>query len=191
MKVTAFNGSARPKGNTARAVEIVFNELKKESIETELVNIGGGPLAGCTACNKCKTNRDRKCALKDDGMNSYIDKMASSDGIIIASPVYYGNMTAATKALIERCGQVARANDELLRHKIGAPVVAVRRAGANFTYAAINFFFGIMQMPIATSSYWNMTLARDPGDIENDAEGIKTFENLGRNMAWLIKKTGG
>jgi len=100
-------------------------------------------------------------------------------------------VTASVKALIERCGQVARANDSFLRHKIGAPVVAVRRAGSNFTYAAINFFFGIMEMPIATSSYWNMTLARDPGEIENDAEGIKTFENLGKNIAWLMKKTRG
>jgi multimeric flavodoxin WrbA len=122
-------------------------------------------------------------------MNDYMAKMASSDGIIIGSPVYYGSMTTATKALIERCGQVARANDDMLARKIGAPVVSVRRAGSNFTYAAINFFFGIMQMPIATSSYWNVTLSRDPGDMPKDTEGIKTFENLGKNMAWLIKKT--
>ena len=191
MKVTAFNGSPRHGGNTAQAIEIVFEELKKEGIETEIVNIGGKILSGCIACNKCKENKNRKCAVKDDGMNSNIEKMAESDGIIIASPVYYGNVTTSVKALIERCGQVSRANDELLRHKIGAPVVSVRRAGSNFTYAAINFFFGLMQMPIATSSYWNMTLARDPGEIQKDAEGINTFINLGKNMAWLIKKTGG
>lgn len=115
MKAVAFNGSARPKGNTARAVEIVFGELKKEGIDGELVNIGGKPLAGCTGCNKCKANKDMKCALKDDGMNSYIEKMASADAIIIASPVYYGNVTASVKALIERCGQVARANDSFFK----------------------------------------------------------------------------
>jgi multimeric flavodoxin WrbA len=189
MKVVAFNGSPRPKGNTARAIEIVFEQLKNEGIETEMVNIGGKTLSGCIACFKCRENKDRKCVIKDEWMNSYIEKMASSDGIIIASPVYYGNVTAAVKALIERCGQVSRANGDLLKKKIGTPVVSVRRAGSNFTYAAINFFFGIMEMPIVTSTYWNMTLSRDQGDIERDEEGIKTFTNLGKNMAWLIKKT--
>lgn len=190
MKVVAINGSPRPKGNTAQAIEIVFTELRKEGMETEMVNIGGKTLSGCIACFKCRENKDRKCVLKDDGMNSFIEKMASADGIIIASPVYYGNVTTAIKALIERCGQVSRANGDLLRHKIGTPVVAVRRAGSNFTYAAINFFFGIMEMPIVTSSYWNMTLSRDPGDMQKDTEGTNTFINLGKNMAWLMKKIG-
>lgn len=190
MKVIGFNGSPRPQGNTAQAIEIVFEEIRKEGIETELVNIGAKKLSGCIACFKCKTNKDKKCVIKDDPMNEYIAKMGSSDGIIIGSPVYYGSMTTNTKALIERCGQVARANDDMLNRKIGAPVVAVRRAGSNFTYAAINFFFGIMQMPIATSSYWNVTLAREQGDVQKDEEGIATFRNLGKNMAWLVKKTG-
>lgn len=189
MKVTAFNGSARPKGNTSQAIQIVFEELEKEGIETELVNIGTKRLSGCIACFKCRENKDKKCVITDDLMNEYIAKMDSSDGIIIGSPVYYGSMTTNTKALIERCGQVSRANGDLLARKIGTPVVSVRRAGSNFTYAAINFFFGIMQMPIATSSYWNMTLAREQGDIQKDEEGIETFRNLGKNMAWLIKKT--
>jgi len=189
MKVIAFNGSPRPKGNTAQAIEIVFEELKKEGMETEIVQIGAKTLSGCMACFKCRTNKDRKCALKDDGMNEYIAKMGASDGIIIGSPVYYGSMTTATKALIERCGQVARANDDMLARKIGAPVVSVRRAGSNFTYAGINFFFGINQMPIVTSTYWNMTMAREQGDVQKDEEGIKTFRNLGINMAWMIKKT--
>jgi multimeric flavodoxin WrbA len=189
MKVTAFNGSPRPKGNTAQAIEIVFDELRKEGIETELVQIGSKTYSGCIVCFKCRINKDRKCALKDDGMNECVSKMDGSDGIIIGSPVYYGSMTTATKALIERCGQVARANDDMLTRKIGAPVVAVRRAGSNFTYAAINFFFGILQMPIVTSSYWNMTVAREQGDVQQDEEGIKTFSTLGVNMAWMIKKT--
>ena len=189
MKVTAFNGSPRPAGNTAQAIGFVFEELKNEGIETELVNIGTKKLSGCIACFKCRENKDKKCVIKDDPMNEYIAKMDVSDGIIIGSPVYYGSMTANTKALIERCGQVARANNDMLNRKIGSPVVAVRRAGSNFTYAAINFFFGINQMPIATSSYWNMTLAREQGEVQKDEEGINTFRNLGKNMAWLIKKT--
>jgi multimeric flavodoxin WrbA len=189
MKVTAFNGSPRTSGNTAQAIEMVFEELRAEGINCEIVNIGTKKLSGCIACFKCRENKDRKCVVKGDDMNDYIEKMGASDGIIIASPVYYGSMTANTKALIERCGQVARANGGILDRKIGAPVVAVRRAGSNFTYAAINFFFGINQMPIATSSYWNMTIAREQGDVQNDEEGRTTFKNLGKNMAWLIKKT--
>jgi multimeric flavodoxin WrbA len=189
MKVTAFNGSPRMKGNTSQAIQIVFEELEKEGIETELVNIGVKRLSGCIACFKCRENKDKKCVITDDLMNEYIAKMDSSDGIIIGSPVYYGSMTTNTKALIERCGQVSRANGDLLARKIGTPVVSVRRAGSNFTYAAINFFFGIMQMPIVTSTYWNMTLSREQGDIQKDEEGIETFRNLGKNMAWLIKKT--
>ena len=153
MKVTAFNGSPRLGGNTGMAVKKVFEEIEKQGIETEIVNIGAKTLSGCTACFKCRETKDKKCALKDDGMNSYIEKMDESDGIIIASPVYYGNVTTAVKALMERCGQVSRANDNLLKGKIGAPVVAVRRGGANFTYAAINFFFGILGMPIACLLY--------------------------------------
>jgi multimeric flavodoxin WrbA len=189
MKVIAFNGSPRPKGNTAAAINVVFEELKKEGIETEVIQIGQKRLAGCVGCRKCFENVDKKCVIKEDDMNLYIAKMDEADGIIIGSPVYYGNVTTAVKALIERCGQVAGANPGLLERKIGAPVVAVRRGGANFTYAAINFFFGIRQMPIATSSYWNQTVARDIGDMAKDEEGVKTFVNLGKNIAWLLKKT--
>jgi multimeric flavodoxin WrbA len=189
MKVVAFNGSPKAGGNTAQAIQIVFEELKKDGIETEMISIGGKVIAGCIGCNKCKQNRDLKCVLSGDDMNEYIKKMNEADGIIIGSPVYYGNVTTAIKALIERSGQVSRANNNMLERKIGAPVVSVRRAGSNFTYAAINFFFGIMSMVITTSTYWNMTLSRDPGDVQKDEEGINTFKNLGKNMAWLVKKT--
>ena len=99
-------------------------------------------------------------------------------------------LTAQTKAFIDRCGYVSGANGGLLRHKVGAPVVAVRRAGGNIVYAAINFFFGIAEMPIATSTYWNMTLSLAPGDVLNDGEGVRTFHNLGKNMAWMVQSLG-
>jgi multimeric flavodoxin WrbA len=188
MKAIAFNGSPRANGNTAQAIKIVFEELEKEGIETEMIHIGAKTLSGCMACNKCRENKDRRC-VKDDGMNEYITKMIEADAIIIGSPVYYGNVSTPVKALIERCGTVTRNNGDLLAKKTGAAVVSVRRAGSNFTFAAINFFFTIMQMIIPGSSYWNMTLSRDPGDIQKDEEGINTFRNLGKNMAWLLKKT--
>lgn len=189
MKVVAFNGSPRKNGNTAGSIKIVLAELKKEGIETELVQLGGNRVSGCIDCGYCKAHRDLICAVKDDIINECIAKMAEADGIIIGSPVYFGNVTTEVKALIDRAGRVTRSADFALRRKVGAAVVAARRAGTNMTYAAINLLFGISEMITAHSNYWNMTLSRDIGDLEKDAEGIGTFETLGRNMAWLLKKT--
>lgn len=191
MKVVAFNGSPRPEGNTFLALNLVLDELKKEGIETELVQIGNRKLFNCLACYKCSENKDKQCARKDDDMNLFIEKMAEADGILIGSPVHFSNVSSNVKALIDRCGLVARANDEMLQRKVGAAVVVVRRAGATFTYAAINMFFGINQMIIPGSSYWNVGLGREPGQVLKDEEGVKTFQTLGRNMAWLLKKLHG
>ena len=185
MKVVAFNGSPRPKGNTYQSLRIVLEQLEREGIETEIVQIGGNLLAGCRACGECRQSGEPRCALPDDGMNGYIQKILEADGVIIGSPVYFGNVTPEIKALIDRVGYTTGSK---LKNKVGASVVAVRRAGSNFTYAAINFFFGIKQMIIATSSYWNMTIARNIGDVQNDEEGIRTFVTLGENMAWLLRK---
>lgn len=189
MKVVAFNGSPRKNGNTAQGIEIVLKELQKEGIETEFVQLGGRKVFGCMACGKCWENQDQKCARKDDDMNEFIQKIFAADGIIIGSPVYFSNVSTEVKALIDRCGFVAKANgDNLLKGKAGAAVISVRRAGSTFAYSAINFFFGINQMVIPSSNYWNMTLSLNPGDVQKDEEGIQTFENLGKNMAWVLKK---
>jgi len=188
MKVVAFNGSPRIDGNTAQSIRIVLDELQKEGIETELVQLGGSKVYGCLACGKCAQNKDSLCARNDDNMNYFIEKMFSADGIIIGSPTYFSNVTTEVKALIDRGGYVSKANGGLLNGKAGAAVVSVRRAGSNFVYSAINFFFGISEMVIPGSSYWNMTLSRDPGDVQKDDEGIRTFRTLGKNMAWLLKK---
>jgi multimeric flavodoxin WrbA len=189
MKVVAFNGSPRTNGNTAQSIQIVLDELQKEGIETEFVQLGGRKVFGCLACEQCWENRDNRCARQDDEMNLFIQKMREADGIIIGSPTYFSNVSTEVKALIDRCGFVAKANDgAMLRGKVGAAVVSVRRAGSNFTYAAINFFFGIAEMIIPGSSYWNMTLSLEPGDIQKDEEGIQTFQTLGKNMAKLLKQ---
>jgi len=187
MKVVAFNGSPRVNGNTAQSLEIVLEEIRKEGIETELIQVGGKKLSGCKACMMCRKNQDKRCAIQDDEMNSFIEKMIEADGIIIGSPTYFSNVTAEIKALIDRCGYVAKSNGGFLKGKVGAPVVAVRRA-SNFTYAAINFFFGISEMIVPGSTYWNMTLALQPGDVWKDEEGIATFRTLGKNIAALLKK---
>lgn len=190
MKVVAFNGSPRINGNTAQSIQLVLAELSKEGIETEFIQLGGRKVFGCLACGKCFELQNNRCIRQDDEMNTFIQKMQEADGIIIGSPTYFSNVSTEVKALIDRCGFVAKANGgTLLRGKVGAPVVAVRRAGSTFVYSAINFFFGIAEMPIATSSYWNMTLALDPGDVQKDAEGVQTFQVLGKNMAKLIKQT--
>jgi len=189
LKVIAFNGSPRTNGNTAQSIQIVLQELEKEGIETEIVQLGGQKVFGCLACSKCWENQNNRCARQDDEMNRLIEKMAAADGIIIGSPTYFSNVTSEVKALIDRCGFVSKANGGgMLRGKVGAAVVSVRRAGSNFTYAAINFFFGIAEMIIPGSSYWNMTLALEPGDVQQDEEGIRTFQTLGINMAKLLKQ---
>jgi multimeric flavodoxin WrbA len=189
MKVVAFNGSPRVNGNTAQSIQIVLKELEREGISTELIQLGGRKVFGCMACGKCWEKQNRCCVRQDDDMNTFIQKMNEADGIIIGSPTYFSNVSTEVKALIDRCGFVNKANGgAVLRGKVGAAVVAVRRAGSNFTYAAINFFFGIAEMIIPGSSYWNMTLSLEPGDVQKDEEGIRTFQNLGQNMAKLLKQ---
>jgi multimeric flavodoxin WrbA len=188
MKVVAFNGSPRVNGNTSHGLKTVLAELEKEGITTELVQLGGRKVFGCMACGKCFENKNKQCARQDDEMNFFIEKMIEADGILIGSPVYFSNVSTEVKALIDRCGFVSKANGDMLKRKVGASVIAVRRAGATFVYSAINFFFGIAQMIVPCSSYWNMGMGLKPGDVLNDAEGIRTFQTLGQNMAWLLKK---
>jgi len=188
MKVVAFNGSPRKEGNTSQSLQVVLGELQKEGIETALIQIGGKNIHGCTACYKCFENKDRECAIKDDELNNYLKEMIEADGIIIGSPVYFSNVTSEVKAFMDRAGLVARSNDSLLKRKVGAAVVAVRRAGATFAFSAINFFFFIQQMIVPGSIYWNLAIGREPGEVQKDAEGMMTFKTLGQNMAWLIKK---
>jgi multimeric flavodoxin WrbA len=188
MKVVAFNGSARRDGNTAILVRRVFSELEKEGIETELVQLAGQPIRGCAACGQCFKNKDQRCAGKDDIVNECIEKMLAADGIILASPTYFADVSSEMKALIDRAGFVARANDDMLRRKVGAAVVAVRRAGSIHAFDTINHFFLIGQMIIPGSIYWNMGLGRAKGEVEHDEEGLRTMQVLGQNMAWLLKK---
>lgn len=188
MKVLAFNGSPRPKGNTAILINHVFEELQLEGIETELINIGHDKINGCLACGYCKREQNYKCCQTDDPINQYVEKMMQADGIIVGSPVYFSDITAQTKAFIDRAGYVCRANGSVLRHKVGASVIAVRRCGAMPAFNTINNFLHINEMIMPGASYWNMALGREIGDVEDDTEGIATMHSLGKNMAWLMKK---
>jgi multimeric flavodoxin WrbA len=191
MKVVAFNGSARKDGNTAILIRKVFSELEAEGIETELVQMAGKKIRGCTACGKCYENKDRRCVVDNDILNECIEKMAKADGIILGSPTYFADVTTETKALIDRAGFVARANSHMFRRKVGAAVVAVRRAGSIHVFDSINHFFLISQMIVPGSFYWNLGIGRKPGEVDQDSEGLETMELLGQNMAWLLKKIQG
>jgi multimeric flavodoxin WrbA len=190
MKVVAFNGSARKDGNTALLVKTVFDELENAGIETELVQLAGTHPHGCIACGKCGANKNQRCAVTSDQMNTWIEKMVEADGIILASPTYFADVTTELKALIDRAGYVSKANGDMLQRKVGAAVVAVRRGGAIHAFDTINHFFFISQMVVPGSSYWNFAFGRGIGEVENDEEGQRTMRNLGKNMAWLLQKLG-
>ncbi len=188
MKVVAFNGSSRKDGNTAILLRRVLKELESEGFETELIQLSGEQVRGCTACRKCFETKNQRCIIEDDKVNMYIQKMVGADGIILGSPTYFSMMSPELKALIDRAGFVARAQPEMLKYKVGAAVVAVRRAGGMPTFDAINHFFLINQMIVPGSSYWNIGIGNKKGEVENDEEGLLTMETLGKNMAWLLKK---
>ncbi len=189
MKVVAISGSARKGGNTATLVGRVLDVLESEGIDTEMVELAGKRAQGCTVCLKCRELKDRRCHGRNDAIDECIAKMAEADGIIIASPVYFADLTPETKALIDRAGYVGGANPGMFERKVGAAVVAVRRAGAVHAFDSINHFFTIRQMIIPGSNYWNLGMGGPPGAVEQDAEGLATMETLGRNMAWLLKLT--
>lgn len=188
MKVVAFNGSPRRNGNTKILIDSVFSILEKEGIETEMIQLGNKLVHGCTACSKCKEIQNGKCHIKNDHLNYCIEKMIEADGIIIGSPVYFADVTTEVKALIDVAGYVVRANGHLLKQKVGAGIVAVRRGGALPTFETMNNFFLINQMIVPGSSYWNFAIGRNPGDVLNDEEGMQTMHDLGKNMAWLLNK---
>jgi multimeric flavodoxin WrbA len=188
-KVFAINGSARKDGNTAILIRRMLEELENEGIETELVQLAGRKVRGCTACMKCFENKDRRCVLDDDIVNDCIEKMAGADGIILGSPVYFTDVTAEMKALVDRAGFVSMANDGLFRRKVGSAVVVQRRTGAVHSLDTLLHFLLIADMIVP--GWPAIGVGRDIGDVDKDDEGIARAKNAGRNMAWLLKAVTG
>jgi multimeric flavodoxin WrbA len=185
MKVVAFNGSPRKDGNTSILINYVFHELEKEGVETELVQFSGKQIHGCLACYKCFENKDQRCSVKTDFANDCIEKLINADGIILGSPVYFADVTAEMKALIDRAGFVSLANGGLYRNKVGASVVALRRTGGIHTLDSMNHFFLAAQMIIVGRG---IGIGRNIGEVEKDEEGIQMVKTLGQRMAWVLKK---
>lgn len=191
MKVVIFNGSPRKEGNTHQCLQIVIKELEKSGIECEYIWMGMDKIQGCISCYQCAKNQDKRCGVKTDKLNEYLAKMIEADGIILGAPTYFADTPARMKSLIERAGLVSKVNGDLLKYKAGAAVVSVRRAGATHVYSSINYFFGINHMFIVGSSYWNLGVnpnVMNAQDMDKDAEGKLTFQNLGKNFAFLLQK---
>ncbi|MDK9709371.1 MAG: flavodoxin family protein [Desulforhopalus sp.] len=188
MKAVAFCGSARKNGNTAYLLNTVLEKLAAQGIDTELVELAGHEISGCKACYSCFKNKDQRCIIDKDCVNDCIAKMVEADIILLGSPTYFADLSSEMKALIDRSGMVGRANTDLYKRKLGAAVVAVRRAGAIHVFDSINHFFLIGQMIVVGSSYWNIGKGREKGEVAGDEEGIATMQTLGDNIAWLAKK---
>lgn len=186
--MVAFNGSPRREGNTAILIRHVFAELETKGIETELVQLADREIHGCIACEKCSENKDRRCAVQNDGANDYIEKMLGADGIILGSPVYFQDVTSEMKALIDRTGYVSRSNGRMFRKKVGASVVAVRRSGAIHALDTMDHFFLGGEIVIVGRA---IGMGREIGEVEKDAEGIGLVKSLGQRMAWVLEKLHG
>jgi multimeric flavodoxin WrbA len=186
MKVVAFSGSARRNGNTAALIRHVLGPLEDAGHECELVELAGKKVHGCTACTKCREVGDGNCqGVRDFISDECIPKALAADAIIIGSPVYFADVSSETKALIDRMGYAGGRNYE---RKVGAALVAVRRGGAIHALDTIQHLLQYSGMVMVGSTYWNMGIGREPGAVEDDAEGIRTMENLGRNMAWILER---
>ncbi|KOH45651.1 flavodoxin family protein [Sunxiuqinia dokdonensis] len=188
MKVLAINGSPRKNGNTKLLIDRVFAQLHEAGIETELYQLGGKQVHGCTACGKCREIKNGRCHIKNDAINECIEKMLKADGILLGSPVYFADVNTEMKALIDVAGYVTRGNGHLLKRKVGAGLLAVRRGGQLHAFNTLNNFFLISQMIVPGSSYWNFAVGGPQGAVLDDEEGLEIMSTLGENMAWLLKK---
>lgn len=187
MKVVAFNGSPNKEGNTYHAIKMVLIELEKEGIETEIVHVGNKSIRGCMACGQCVKNKNEECVLPGHEVNGWIQKMKEADGIILGSPVHFSAMGGTMKSFLDRAFYVTGVNGGMLRHKVGASVVAVRRSGGVPTFNQLNNYINYSEMIMPTSNYWNVIHGTKPGEALQDKEGVQIMGVLGKNMAWLMK----
>ena len=190
MRVLGISGSPRREGNTDILVNTALEVLAGEGLETEFLSLADRPIKACVACRGCFDSETIRCIQKDPAFEGILGKFAEADGILIGSPVYFGSATPQIMALLDRVGYVSREHPQLLRRKVGAAIVVARRAGQNFTFAQLNYFFLISEMIVPGSTYWNVAFGREKGDVRNDEEGMDTVANLARNMAWLMKRIG-
>lgn len=185
MKAVLINGSPRTGGNTETMLRKMETVLDSAGWETDFVQLGGKKIRGCMACTKCWENKDNRCVVDNDRFNEVFAKMLDADAIVIGSPTYFADVSAETKALLDRSGMVSLANDRAFAGKIGAAVVAVRRGGAVHVFDTINHMYLMSQMIVPGSIYWNIGRGLDKKDVENDPEGIENMKSLAETIDWL------
>jgi multimeric flavodoxin WrbA len=189
MKAIAINGSPRKGGNTEVLLKRCLAGLTKHGIETEFIPLHGKSIKGCTACGWCREAKDGTCRIKDDDAHPIFAAMKEADIIVVGSPVYFGSAVPELMMLLDRAGYVFRSGQENpFSRKIGGPIVVARRAGHNFTYAQLLYWFMINDMVVPGSTYWNIAFGRTPGEVENDEEGLATIDRFAENLAWLAGK---
>ncbi len=181
MKVLMLNGSPKSDGNTYNALKEVGIQLEKEGIDYEIFQLGAKPIRDCIGCNQCS---EKGCVFDDDSVNEFIAKAKEADGFVFGTPVYYAHPSGRILAFLDR---VFYAGGKAFKFKPGAAVTVARRGGSSASYDCLNKYFGITDMPVAGSTYWNIAYGRNPGEVKEDAEGMQTMRNLAKNMAWMIK----
>ena len=189
MHAVAISGSPRKSGNTETLLQRCLDGLRAKGITGDLISLRDKTVKGCRACAMCSRNRDKQCNTKDDDFHPIFAAMQKADIIVVGSPVYFGSATPEMMALLDRAGYVSRANGHLFSRKLGGPIAVARRAGHNFTYAQLMFWFTINDLIVPGSTYWNVGLAGPPGKIAEDEECLRTIDRFAENLAWLAEKT--
>jgi multimeric flavodoxin WrbA len=184
VKIVAFVGSPRKGGNTELLTNETLKVAEQEGAETELVRLAEHNLKPCDACMVCR--KTKKCKIDDDGEKLF-KKVMEADGVVLATPVYFGSCSPEMKTFIDRMGYVARSMSQPFNNKVGGALVVARRAGVNFTYAQLLFFFLINGMIVPGVSYWTVAYGREKGEVLNDKEGLETAREMGKKIAWLAK----
>lgn len=188
MKVLLINGSAKPQGCTARALQEVVCILEEKGVEYEVINIGGAAVRDCIGCNKCAAVlKNNTCIFDDDIVNTLIAKAKECDGFVFGTPVYYAHPSGRVLSLLDR---MFYAGGRVFKHKPAFAVVSARRAGTSASLDVLNKYFTIAQMPVASSSYWTMVHGNTPQEVEEDKEGLMTLRNAARNLVWLMECIG-
>lgn len=184
MKVIAINGSPHRNGNTGKALELMTEELEREGIEAEIIQVGHQPIHGCIGCNYCATSESNRCVFKDDLVNETARKMREADGIILASPTYYAGIAGAMKCFLDR---VFYTSSDYFRYKVGTAIAVVRRAGGVDVVHQLKSYLELAQTVTPPSQYWTVAYGMEPGEILQDGEGVQTIRKNARAMAWLLK----
>ena len=184
MKAIGIVGSPRKNGNTEILTRHTLKAIAEAGLDTELIRLAGRDIRPCDACMACR--QEERCPIDDDLLPIY-NKMKEADAVILASPVYFGSANALLKALMDRTGYMSY-DTRPFAGKVGGPLVVARRAGQNFTFAQIMYWFHILGFFMPGSTYWNIAFGREKGEVEEDEEGLRTAWNFGKNIAFLVKK---